>query len=110
MSKIISLPSGLSHFNRPYGTSLFSAKEPGANAGNFSSCFLFFQMLTFMEAQSFYLEQGFQTAKRLEQYRKDLAAQVSARRSPGRVPGSKEAAGRKEMGGQERDNVLLPLS
>ncbi|XP_028607822.2 arf-GAP with coiled-coil, ANK repeat and PH domain-containing protein 1 [Podarcis muralis] len=33
-------------------------------------------MLTFMEAQSFYLEQGFQTAKRLEQYRKDLAAQL----------------------------------
>ncbi|XP_061445373.1 arf-GAP with coiled-coil, ANK repeat and PH domain-containing protein 1 isoform X2 [Rhineura floridana] len=33
-------------------------------------------MLTFMEAQSSCLEQGFHMAKRLEQYRKDLAAQL----------------------------------
>nr|XP_060635851.1 arf-GAP with coiled-coil, ANK repeat and PH domain-containing protein 1 [Anolis sagrei ordinatus] len=33
-------------------------------------------MLTLMEAQSSYLEQGFNMAKQLEQYRKDLAAQL----------------------------------
>ncbi|XP_042331401.1 arf-GAP with coiled-coil, ANK repeat and PH domain-containing protein 1 [Sceloporus undulatus] len=33
-------------------------------------------MLTLMEAQSSYLEQGFHMAKQLEQYRKDLAAQL----------------------------------
>ncbi|XP_053119643.1 arf-GAP with coiled-coil, ANK repeat and PH domain-containing protein 1 isoform X2 [Hemicordylus capensis] len=33
-------------------------------------------MLTFMEAQSFYLEQGFRVAQQLEQYHKDLAAQL----------------------------------
>ncbi|XP_054851099.1 arf-GAP with coiled-coil, ANK repeat and PH domain-containing protein 1 isoform X2 [Eublepharis macularius] len=33
-------------------------------------------MLTFMEAQSSYLEQGFRVVKELAQYRKDLAAQL----------------------------------
>ncbi|XP_062994714.1 arf-GAP with coiled-coil, ANK repeat and PH domain-containing protein 1 [Elgaria multicarinata webbii] len=33
-------------------------------------------MLAFMEAQSSFLEQGFQVAKQLEQYRKDLAVQL----------------------------------
>ncbi|KAH0626081.1 hypothetical protein JD844_000819 [Phrynosoma platyrhinos] len=33
-------------------------------------------MLTLMEAQSSYLEEGFHMAKQLEQYRKDLAAQL----------------------------------